>query len=457
MTKRVPIDLKQKQIITLKKGGSCFIHPSQHGKGFHIPMKKTSYNKMMKNFEKGKKYKLKSEEFGEGFWDTIKKFLFREPGVLPPYSRKLLDKIKDEKLTSLKVVRVPLENTALINALTMNQYYKAVKSKGYDKMFHLSIEINGKYTLEKVAVPRITTTTTKSDAETMDVPLKKDLTIGELIDNTIKYMGKEKFSSYDVASNNCQLFTKSILQANGLLNKCLLNFIEQDVESIYKHLPKYAKVITDFATKLGAVSDKLVYGAGIDLNNISLKGIEFRFSSTEMSHLQDVYITTGDNVIQVFMFYPDNYAIGGIGKIGWAQFPKSTLLGYHQYDVEYIQIYFENNKPVKFVYSCHGTNETNIYDNVQINNDYIVVYVARNSHANYDSSGLKKRVKGLANDVTSNDGDIVKIPFSDMKPISTDISYPGIATRISNNIIPVPENTLTHNERWLIDRKSGFI
>ena len=269
---KVPIDLVDKQIIRLKNGGSCFVHPSQHGKGLKIPMREESYKKMMKNFSKGKRYRLKGEEFGEGVLDKIlekvKKFLFREHGVLPPYSRRLLEKIKDEKITSLRVVRVPLGNTKLINALTLNQYYKAVRQQNYDRMFHLSIEINGKYSFEKTAVPQLTARISKSpEAESMEVNLgNKDLTIGKFVENTIKYMGKEDFSTYNVTTNNCQRFSKSILASNHLLNKRLLKFIEQDVESIYMGLPRYAKKVTDFATKLGAISDKLIYGASTNKN-----------------------------------------------------------------------------------------------------------------------------------------------------------------------------------------------
>lgn len=458
VVKKIPIDLIDKQIKILEKGGSCFIKAEQYGKGIKIPMKKTDYNKMMRNFSQGKKYKLKGEKCGEGFWSTIKKFLFREPGVLPPYSRKLLEKIGNEKITSLKVVRVPLENTALINALTLNQYYKAVRNKGYDKMFHLSIEINGKYTLEKTAVPQITKKlqSTKKDAESMNVPLKKDITINELIEKTIKYMGKEEFSSYNVTTNNCQRFIKSILQSNHLLNKNLLHFIEQDVESIYKHLPKYAKVITDFATKLGAVTDKIVYGAGIDFNNLSIKGVEYRFSSTEHSYLKDVYIATGTyqgyDVIQIFMYYPDNFntaitkdilKLTLLGKLIDTtdidlRLPKSLGGGYHQHDVEYLQIYFKDNKPVKYVYSCHASSETNVYTSVQISDSYIVDYVARDSHANYDTKGVKTRLGGLANDVCDDDGKKIRMSFSQMKKITNNISYEGIGTVISNTIIPPP-------------------
>jgi len=458
VVKKVQIEFTDKQLRTLKSGGCCYISQSQHGKGDKIPMTKVQYNRMIRNFSQNKKFKIKG---GDGIWDTLKKFLFREPGVLPPYSRKLLERIGNNKVTSLRVVRVPLKNTKLFNALTLGKYTQALEKLQYDKTFHLSIEINGEYTLEKTAVPQIKKKleSTKEDAEVMVVPLKKDITINQLIENTIKYMGKEDFSSYSVSTNNCQRFIKSILESNKLLNKKLLKFIEQDIVSIYKHLPKYAKLVTDIATKTGAIYDKIVYGAGIDFNNLEIKGIEFRFSSSEMSPLQDTYITTGTwdgyDVIQVFAYYKENIAIGGLGKIGWKQFPRSKALGWHLHDVENVRIYLKDNKPEVYVYSCHGVNESNIYTNPTISDGYLVVYVARNSHANYDSSGVKKRVKGFANDICSNDYS-KKIAFTEMKKITSDISYHGVTT-ISNNILPIPSSTLTHNERWLIDRKNGFI
>jgi hypothetical protein len=462
VVKNVKLDLTDKQIRSLKKGGSCFISQSQHGKGTKVPMTKIQYNKMMKNFNQNKRYKLKGDGVFDYLYEKFKKLLFREPGVLPPYSRKLLEKIGNEQITSLKVVRVPLGNTKLINALTLGQYEKALKTLKYDKMFHLSLEINNKYTLEKTAVPQIKVKleSTKPGAEVSVVHFKKHITISQLIENTIKYMGKEAFSSYNVTTNNCQHFTKSILDSNKLLNKHLLAFIEQDVSSIYKHLPEHAKILTDIATTTGAVYDKAVHGAGIDFNNLSIKGVILHFSSGEMSPLQDTYITTGSwngyDVIQIWFYYPENMAIGGLGKIGWAQFPRSKALGWHLHDVENVRIYLKDNKPEVYVYSCHGVSESNIYTNPTINGGYLVVYVARNSHANYDSPGVKKRVKGFANDICDNDGTTEVIQFSGMKKITNDISYPGVST-ISNTILPIPEKTLTHNERWLIDRNNGFI
>ena len=48
-----------------------------------------------------------------------------------------------------------------------------------------------------------------------------NLNLNEMINKTIKYMGDDKFYSYDAFDNNCEKFVKSILQANNLYNKII--------------------------------------------------------------------------------------------------------------------------------------------------------------------------------------------------------------------------------------------
>jgi len=386
------------------------------------------------------------------------KFGFRQPGLFPPKSRKLIEEVGKEKVQSLRLERAPI--LTWLNFATFGKYKKILSGLGYDQMYHLSIVINDKYRMEKNQVLNFERYKKQKKVQTLDVPIppEYDATIDDLINATRDYMGPERFSRYNVGSENCQKFINSVLTANHLMNPELEKFVDQDVEAVLKQAPGSKTIITKI-TDLAAKINRLIEGEGV---KGGLKGVLLKFSSTEMSQLENVYYSKGKydgyDVVQVQFYYPENIAIGGIGKVGWKQFPRSPLLGYHLHDVEWIAIYYKDNTPVKVVMSCHGLRENNIYtwDEVAKEDGYLVVYVARNSHGNYKDAKVHKRVKGLANDITSNDGEQIKIRWDEMEP-ARDINYEGCC-RVYKGIRPQPtEPTMTQDERWKIDRKNGYI
>ena len=50
--------------------------------------------------------------------------------------------------------------------------------------------------------------------------------------------------------------------------------------------------------------------------------------------------------------------------------------------------------------------------------------MARNSHSNWATPGLKKRIYGVANDVAGSDGEQKQITWEEMTP-AREIDYPG--------------------------------
>lgn len=413
-------------------------------------------------------YKKKEKGIKGGFFEK------RTAGKLPPSSRKLLEKIGNEKITSLELERTPI--LGWFNIITFGRFYKFIHKLHYDHMFHLSLVINGKYRLEKTQVVQIYPVTPLKDVEKMNVPIppEYDATIDDMINITRDYMGVDKFSNYNVADNNCQIFLDSVLKANGLNTPETHKFISQDVETVIKNYPGAKKIITA-ATNLAAKWNRLVEGEGKKKKKVmkgcgndlqfpdTPRGILYKMSSSEMSYLKDVYYSTGTyngyDVVQVQMYYPDNFAIGGLGKFGWKQFPRSKDLGYHKHDVEKVAIYYLDGKPVKVIMSCHGMEEYNIYswDEVQKQDGFMVVYVARNSHANYKNAKIQKRVEGLGNDITADDGKQIKMTWQEMKP-ATRIDYPGVSP-IYPGVAPQPTQTvsMSQDQRWEIDRKHGYI
>lgn len=81
-------------------------------------------------------------------------FSKREYSLLPILVRKNLNKFGDEKIEKITIVRSPIEKAinVLLSIMTKNKYNKAVKSSGYDIMFHLALYINDKYLFDKQEV-----------------------------------------------------------------------------------------------------------------------------------------------------------------------------------------------------------------------------------------------------------------------------------------------------------------
>jgi len=191
--------------------------------------------------------------------------LKRADGVLPPSARDLLDKVKDEVITSIKVVRTPLSSAVrtALNWLSMGTYEKAVKDASYDSMMHLAMFINGKYQLDKQAVIVFARKNpVKRESETMDISVHEGLTIGALIDNTRKGMGNKRFTGYDARKNNCQDFLLSILKHNNMGTDESQKFIKQDADAVLNKVPKISEKLIKTATEVGAVLDKVIEGEG---------------------------------------------------------------------------------------------------------------------------------------------------------------------------------------------------
>jgi len=175
----------------------------------------------------------------------------RTPGLEPPKFRKLLSEVGQEPITKLTLWRQPISVNSILKFLKLN--------KSYDDLFHLAVNVNDKYNLDKQSV--LTFERGKPKGETLEIPVNKDITIDELIQKTKKRMGNNAYSSYSVR-NNCQQFLLNVLSANGLMTTDARKFIEQDVEKILEDLPAYSEVVANFFTKAQAVGNRLLEGEG---------------------------------------------------------------------------------------------------------------------------------------------------------------------------------------------------
>lgn len=254
---RASIEYKQ------KRGGSI---KSTMMKELGDLIEKTTDEKSKKNLQKQKK-NLESLKEGGNLKHALSYITTkRDASVLPKSVRQNLIKYGQEKITSIIIVRTPLEKAinGLLSVISVNKYKKAIREAGYDRMFHLALYINNKYLIDKQAVVTFQVKNPiKKNSEKVSIPIKKPITMQELIENTKKYMGDSKFSGYDAFKNNCQDFILGVLSGNNIaISPSTRQFIKQDAEAVLQKLPKFSVKIAKFLTDAGAVADKVIHGSG---------------------------------------------------------------------------------------------------------------------------------------------------------------------------------------------------
>jgi hypothetical protein len=209
-------------------------------------------------------------------------------------------------------------------------------------------------------------------------------------------------------------------------------------------------------------------------------GVRLQFSSTEHSHLQDVYLSIHnvirsdlpfDNpekkqvaykLVTVQFYYPDNFNTGlpltpviPLTPSVVDLYTPPPLGDYHKHDVEYVMIYYRLDSPtipVAVFFSCHHLNEGNwcAWKDCIIRDNYLTIFVAKDSHANYPQPGVKKRARGLANDLCEDNSRYMQIiPWGKMITPHKDIDYKSCKIYVGLRPSP-PAVTLTHDQRWNI-------
>lgn len=186
---------------------------------------------------------------------------------VPSKTQKTMENNKDTVITSLKVVRSPIQSFIhkFLNVLTLGEWKKKLKEEGFDKLFHIKLVVNNKFALEKRPSVYFGNIRHEKDEEELNIPVNKKMTIGELISKAQMRM-KNKFTEYDAFTNNCQDFIKGVLVSNGLYSPSINSFVYQDITKLIQKLPGYtkdiAKKITDTA---GGVNEALSSTVGVEL------------------------------------------------------------------------------------------------------------------------------------------------------------------------------------------------
>ena len=166
----------------------------------------------------------------------------------------------DQKVKEITVIRTPVQRllTDVINYLSLGKLAEVKEKLNYDELYHLFIvvklETGEIYLVEKNA-NIVLTTKIRADTdktEKMEADNVKVITLNDLLENTRKIMGDDKFYRYDSFNSNCQTFILNVIRANTYLpSKELIDFIKQNLEdTLQPYVSKTANFITDSASKL---------------------------------------------------------------------------------------------------------------------------------------------------------------------------------------------------------------
>ena len=179
-----------------------------------------------------------------------------------PNVRAFLEDNGDMLVTELKIRRAPIGNAinSALQMVTAGQWEQAKAKYGYDKLFHLSLVVNGSVVVEKNAVVNVGPVDSVGDAEYYNVVLQGTITLNDLLENCRKGMGDADFFSYDAFTNNCQVFIRDVLRFNGLLTRGAQAFLFQKVDELVKEFPGITPTIAKAVTKLGALFDVALHG-----------------------------------------------------------------------------------------------------------------------------------------------------------------------------------------------------
>lgn len=158
----------------------------------------------------------------------------------------ILQKYGDLRISKLYIVRQPLNKYIRfgINFLTFNEYERIVIKDKNNEAFHLAfvfeLKLKNKITnlnqkkwilLEKnnsINISDNFTMDSKQEYVKISLPKQKYLCLNNIILKTMKHIGEEKFFNWNLFSNNCQMFTKHLLESNNLYKSKFDEFIFRD-------------------------------------------------------------------------------------------------------------------------------------------------------------------------------------------------------------------------------------
>lgn len=217
-----------------------------------------------------KKTKYNRKKQGDGIVsNTINKILPTRNNF-PPAVRNIIQKFGDRQITGIQIGRTPINSAIkkVINLLSAGKFEQNIKNLKYDDVFHLfmvvSLDNGVSLVIEKnevVNMKQVDGSYIRRAKDVISIPFGIKSTFANFIDRAVKTVGPSIYL-YNYKTNNCQVFIRNLLRANGLLNSQAETFIMQDAEKLLSKTPAFLDTIANTATEIAAKANRLVHGAG---------------------------------------------------------------------------------------------------------------------------------------------------------------------------------------------------
>lgn len=193
----------------------------------------------------------KTADFANELWRRIKNFIM---GIneMSPNVKNMIEKYGQAKINKITVWRAPIQSAVkkIMDVVSLGDLEKNKEklksiSTNYDDIYHLAMVIDtdmGPLSTEKI--PRVVLNEgdisnkvgfNKAQAQKMDIPITKTITVGELFNNAIQgFNNNQSFFNYHPVNLNCQHYITQLLKYSNLLSSSANEFINQDVQQLFK-------------------------------------------------------------------------------------------------------------------------------------------------------------------------------------------------------------------------------
>jgi hypothetical protein len=186
-------------------------------------------------------------------YNQAKDFLINGSRSFSRKVKNILAKVGNDRIYTITIFRYPI-NSMIKNILELT----SLQSIPYDNLFHLGLIFNNQVLLEKNSIinmeinPRL-----PKDTEFVNMSFNQLISINQFINNTLNFMGQDKFFTYSAYDNNCQYFALNLLYANGINDDSLISFVKQNTEDIFRNNPylrRFSNNITDVHGRLTSLN-----------------------------------------------------------------------------------------------------------------------------------------------------------------------------------------------------------
>jgi uncharacterized protein YifE (UPF0438 family) len=191
-------------------------------------------------------------------------------------AKKLLEQYGNMPIQNIVLKRTPIHSmiNSLLNFLSGNKFDEVKVKQNIDKYYHLAMIVtvsDGKYSKTIVVEKneRINISLkydNQSDTQSIDIPVTKQITLNELLNNAVSSYGKSRIFIYDGLKANCSIFIDDLLKASGLSNGQSNEFLSQNntLKALEDELPDTTKTIMKGLTDIANVASKHINGGSLE-------------------------------------------------------------------------------------------------------------------------------------------------------------------------------------------------